>query len=166
MEVGTIILQEICAAHESVRGPQRRWRSPELAAAYWGGPAATVASGPQGATYAPDRRAGQFPQDRGTEGPQAQVAAPSGSARAPSGGPGWSVAQAAEWLCPAALHANASWASRLWPREWSGADRCCRVVVSRNLSQSGSPQRGALVRHNPRLNRIDNGLLRRHGVWV
>ena len=61
------------------------------AAGCWGVLAATVASGPQGATYAPDRRAGQFPQDRGTEGPQAQVAGPTGSARGPSGGPGWSL---------------------------------------------------------------------------
>jgi hypothetical protein len=48
------------AAH----GPQRRCRSPELAAGYWGSPAAAVASGPQGATYAPDCREGQLPQDR------------------------------------------------------------------------------------------------------
>jgi hypothetical protein len=41
-------------------GPSRRWRSPELAAGCWGGPAATVASGPHGATYAPDRRGEQF----------------------------------------------------------------------------------------------------------
>jgi hypothetical protein len=46
--------------------------------------------GHKGATYAPDRCAGQLPQDRG-RGPQAPVAAPTGSARAPSGGPGWSV---------------------------------------------------------------------------
>jgi hypothetical protein len=35
-------------AEMSLVGPTRRWRSPELAAGYWGGPAATVASGPQG----------------------------------------------------------------------------------------------------------------------
>jgi hypothetical protein len=79
------------ALREAGSGPSRRWRSPELAAGCWGSSAATVASGPQGATYAPDRRAGQFPQDRGTEGPQAQVAGPTGSARGPSGGPGWSL---------------------------------------------------------------------------
>ena len=33
-------------------GPLSRWRSPELAAGYWGSPAATVAPGPHGATYA------------------------------------------------------------------------------------------------------------------
>jgi hypothetical protein len=69
-------------------GPLRRWRSPELAAGYWGSSAATVAPGPRG--HAPDCRGGQLPQDRG-RGPQAPVAAPTGSARAPSGGPGWSV---------------------------------------------------------------------------
>jgi hypothetical protein len=41
-------------AASSVVGPSRRWRSPALAAAYWGSPAATVAPGPQGATYAQD----------------------------------------------------------------------------------------------------------------
>jgi hypothetical protein len=60
------------ALRESAGGPLPRWRSPDLAAAYWGGPAATVASGPQG--HAPDWREGQLPQDRG-RGPQAPVAA-------------------------------------------------------------------------------------------
>jgi hypothetical protein len=75
----------------SLVGPLPRWRSPDLAAAYWGGPAATVASGPQG--HAPDWREGQLPQDRG-RGPQAPVAA-----RAPSGGPGWSVPARWRRLC-------------------------------------------------------------------
>jgi hypothetical protein len=65
-------------------GPSRRWRSPELAAGCWGGPAATAASGPHGATYAQD------PRTAAERGPRAPVAAPTGSA-APSGGPGWSV---------------------------------------------------------------------------
>jgi hypothetical protein len=40
------------AAISCCLGPLPRWRSPELAAAYWGSPAATVASEPQGATAA------------------------------------------------------------------------------------------------------------------
>jgi hypothetical protein len=50
----------------SSRRPRRhrpRWRSPELAAGYWGSLAATVASGPQGAIYTRDlsRRAKRDP---------------------------------------------------------------------------------------------------------
>jgi hypothetical protein len=42
-----------------------------------------------------------------------------------------------------------------------------RIVVPLRFSaRITALGRGALVRHNPRLNRIDNRLLRRHGVWV
>jgi hypothetical protein len=85
---GACVKKTLANPEPSTHGPSRRWRSPELAAGNWGSPAATVASEPQGATYAPDCRAGQFPQDRGTEGPQAQV----GSTYRAS----W-CAQAAEW---------------------------------------------------------------------
>jgi hypothetical protein len=41
MEVGTIILLEICAAHESLRGPKRRFAAPQRYVSNWGysGPA-------------------------------------------------------------------------------------------------------------------------------
>jgi hypothetical protein len=58
-----------CAQRSTARavsfyGPSRRWRSPELAAGCWGSSAATVASGPQGATYAPDCRGAITPGPR------------------------------------------------------------------------------------------------------
>jgi hypothetical protein len=45
------------AARAATHGPSRRWRSPELAAGCSGSSAATVALGPQGATYVWDFRA-------------------------------------------------------------------------------------------------------------
>jgi hypothetical protein len=68
--------------------------------------------GHKGVTYAPDRRAGQLPQDRG-RGPQAPVAAPTGSATSPVGRAG--VIGAARWR-------RGSWWGRrdpgaAWPRK-------------------------------------------------
>jgi len=59
----------VFAAREAGCGPQPRWRSPKLAAGHWGSPAATVAPGPQGATYAPDCRGGNYPRTA-AEGPR------------------------------------------------------------------------------------------------
>jgi hypothetical protein len=72
----------------STHGPSRRWRSPELAAGYWGSPAATVASWPQGATYAQDpRTAAEAPGSGGrTDGPEAHPSGGRGGRRQRDGG--------------------------------------------------------------------------------
>jgi hypothetical protein len=57
-------VSESFAVREAALGPSRRWRSPELAAGYWGSSAATVALGPQGQPAPMISRGVAIPQNR------------------------------------------------------------------------------------------------------
>jgi hypothetical protein len=84
------------------------------------------------------------------------IAAPTGSARAPSGGAG--VFGASEMATGRRGGAGRD----------PGAPRRRRHLAPRTplIRSRAICLNRVLVRHNPRLNRIDNGLLRRRGVWV
>jgi hypothetical protein len=167
-----------------------RWRSPELAAGCWGGSAATVAPGPQGATYAPYCRGGQLPQDRGQRAPgsggrtdrlrpEPRRAGRGGRCQRDGDGRRGGIGRD-----PCARVAAAAWpqgepapgiafddigtptrSTRSKPCwTWTAPRRTPDVILirsSRNLSQSGAPPRVSSVRRNLCINRVLFDFMRR-----